>query len=169
MWTAFLKYFFNVLQHCFSSVVAFWLQGMWDPSSPTRDPTCTPALESKVPITGPPGSPSNLLITIIYLAVLGLSRGTQDLWTLCCMGSFGWSMQTLSWGMWDIVSRPGIRPPLPALGVWRPTSGPLVGKSLPILIQVVLIGRHNLYSTHTRISIIFFRNSLGIAFFKSEL
>ena len=77
-------------------------------------------------------------------------------------------MRTLSWGMWDIVSQPGIGPLLPALGAWSLTSGP-PGKSLPILIQVVLISGHNLYSTHTRITIIFFRNSLGITFLKSEL
>ena len=84
-------------------------------------------------------------------------------------GSFGWSIRTLSWDMWDIVSQPGIRPELlPVLGVWSLTSGP-PGKSLPILIHVVLTGGHNLYSTHTRIIIIFFRNSLGISFLKSEL
>ena len=36
-------------------VLYFWLRGVWDLSSLTRDPTCTPALEGKVLTTGPPG------------------------------------------------------------------------------------------------------------------
>ena len=33
-------------------------------------------------------------------------------------GIFSCSMQTLSWGMWDLVPWPGIEPRPPALGVW---------------------------------------------------
>ena len=42
---------------------------------------------------------------------------------LCC------SMQTLSWGMWDLITRPGIEPGPPALGAWVLATGSL-GKSL---------------------------------------
>ena len=36
-------------------VLAFQLWGMWDLSSPTRDPTVPPALEGEVLTIGPPG------------------------------------------------------------------------------------------------------------------
>ena len=36
-------------------VLDFWLQGMWDLSSPTRVQTCTPAVEGEVLTIGPPG------------------------------------------------------------------------------------------------------------------
>ena len=52
---------------------------------------------------------------------MGLSCGTQDLWSLLwhvrsllvACGIFSCSMQTLSWSMWDLVPWPGIEP-------WRP-------------------------------------------------
>ena len=39
--------------------LAFWLQGMWDPSSPTRARTLTLTLEGEVPNIGPPGKSQN--------------------------------------------------------------------------------------------------------------
>ena len=54
----------------------------------------------------------------LYLVVLGLSCGTQDLGpSLQHAGSFfSCSMKTLSCGMWSLVPWPGIEPGLPALG-----------------------------------------------------
>ena len=36
-------------------VLAFWLWGTWDLSSPTRDPAVPPALEGEILTTRPPG------------------------------------------------------------------------------------------------------------------
>ena len=55
-------FFFNV-EKCFKVltefvttlplfyVLVFWLRGTWDPSSPIRDRTCTPALEGEISTT----------------------------------------------------------------------------------------------------------------------
>ena len=59
----FIKSLLNLLRHCFSFfyVLVFWLRGMWEFSSMTRDGTATPlqlpALEAKVLTAGPPGKP----------------------------------------------------------------------------------------------------------------
>ena len=36
----------------------------------------------------------------------------------CCSGDLRCCMQTLSWGMWDLVPWPGIKPGPPALQAW---------------------------------------------------
>ena len=33
----------------------------------------------------------------------------------CSMGTLSFGLQILSWGMWDLVPRPGIKPGPPAL------------------------------------------------------
>ena len=38
------------------------LCGIWDPSSPTRDWTCIPAVEAEVSISRPPGEPQDLTV-----------------------------------------------------------------------------------------------------------
>ena len=40
------------------------LCGIWDPSSPTRDWTCIPAVEAEVSISRPPGESGTLLFFI---------------------------------------------------------------------------------------------------------
>ena len=42
----FLKSLLNLLLYCFCCyyILDFWPQGMWDPSSPTRDRICTPCI-----------------------------------------------------------------------------------------------------------------------------
>ena len=45
------------------------------------------------------------LFIFIYLTILG----------------FGWGMQTLSCGMWDLVPHPGIKAEPLVLGVWSPS------------------------------------------------
>ena len=44
-------------------VLVFWLQGLWDLNFPTRDRSCTPALEGDVLTTGPapPGEVPNFI------------------------------------------------------------------------------------------------------------
>ena len=65
----------------------------------------------------------------ILLAALGLSCGT---WDLPC------GMRTLSCGMWDLVPRPGIKPPARALGAQSlPTRPP--GKSLQTAFKILLL------------------------------
>ena len=62
---------------------------------------------------------SVVFVFSIFLAALGLSCGMQDLWSSSHhTGSFGYSLRTLSCGMWDLVSWPGIKPRPPALGAW---------------------------------------------------
>ena len=57
-------------------------------------------------------------LIFIYLVVLSLSRGTQDLWSsLQHAGSFSCGRWTPSCGAWDLVPRSGIEPRFPALGV----------------------------------------------------
>ena len=55
MWTiskVFFEFCYNIASvPCF----AFWLRSLWDPSSPSRDWTCTPTLEGVVLTTGPLG------------------------------------------------------------------------------------------------------------------
>ena len=49
----FLKSSLNLLQYCFCFMfLVFWLRGMWDLSSPTRDWTCTPCAGSQSPNHG---------------------------------------------------------------------------------------------------------------------
>ena len=43
MWTIF-KVFIELLQYCFCFICYFWLWGMWDLSSQTRDWTCNPCI-----------------------------------------------------------------------------------------------------------------------------
>ena len=61
---------------------------------------------------------SVVFVFSIFLAALGLSCGMQDLWSSSHhTGSFGYSLRTLSCGMWDLVAWPGTEPRPPALGV----------------------------------------------------
>ena len=54
---------------------------------------------------------------LVYLAVLGLSCSTQDLWSsLWYAGCFSCDVWILSCGMWDLVSWPGIVPGPPTMG-----------------------------------------------------
>ena len=39
-----LKSLLNLLQYCFSCFLCFWLRGMWDLISLTRDHPCTPGM-----------------------------------------------------------------------------------------------------------------------------
>ena len=41
----FLKSLLNLLQYCLCLIFWFWPQGMWDPSSPIKDWTCTSCVE----------------------------------------------------------------------------------------------------------------------------
>ena len=50
-----LKSLLNLLQYCFSCFLCFWLRGMWDLISLTRDQPCTPGMEGEVLTTGLPG------------------------------------------------------------------------------------------------------------------
>ena len=69
---------------------------------------------------------NSLKILFIYLAVLGLSHGMQDLQPsllyvgslLAACGIFSCAMWTLSCEMWELVFWPEFRPGLPALEAW---------------------------------------------------
>ena len=50
----------------------------------------------------------------IYMALLGLSRGTQDLSVVACRITV-FFLFLFSCGIWDLVPRPGIKPSSPAL------------------------------------------------------
>ena len=52
-------------------------------------------------------------IVFVYLAALGLHCSTQDL------QSSLWHVGSVSWSMWDLVPRPGIKPGPSTLGTWR--------------------------------------------------
>ena len=56
-----------------------------------------------------------IYIYLSVLVVLDLSCGFQNLVAACRMVSC--SVQTLSWGLWNLVPQPGIEPRPPKLGV----------------------------------------------------
>ena len=70
--------------------------------------------------------------TFIYLAALGLSCGMHNLWSslwhegcLVAIGEiFTCGIWTVSYGMWDLILWPGIRPGPPVWGAWILAAGP---------------------------------------------
>ena len=61
----------------------------------------------------------NSFLVSIYLEALGLSCGMQGLWsTLWHEGSLVAVYETVSYGRWDLVPEPGIKPRSPESGVW---------------------------------------------------
>ena len=56
MWTIFFKFVTILFLFCFG----FWLQGMWDPTSPPETEPTPPEREGTVLITGPPGKSLDL-------------------------------------------------------------------------------------------------------------
>ena len=86
MWIIFKVFIEFVAILLLSYVLVFWPRGMWDPSYPTRDQTHAPHSlhwEMKSSPLVHQGSPflfTYLFLEIfIYLTVLALSWGTQDL------------------------------------------------------------------------------------------
>ena len=76
------------------------LHGMWDFPRPGLEPV-SPALAGRLSTTAPPGKP-NLFLIFIYLAVLGLSCGTQDL--RCHVQDFYLRHEgSFSCSMWDLL------------------------------------------------------------------
>ena len=61
MWTIFKVFIESVTILLLFYVLVFWLQGMWDLSSPTRDQTHTPALEGEVLTSGLPGKSQKMI------------------------------------------------------------------------------------------------------------
>ena len=55
MWTIFKVYIEFVTVLLLFDVLFLWPRGTWDPSSPTRDPARTPALQGEALTTGPRG------------------------------------------------------------------------------------------------------------------
>ena len=58
----------------------------------------------------------NIYLFIWLCQLLVAALGFFDFW--CSLHDLSCTMQTLSWGMWDLVPSPGIKPGLPALGAW---------------------------------------------------
>ena len=59
-------------------------------------------------------------------------------WVLvAARGIFGCSMQTLSWGLWELVPWTGIEPGLPALGAWSLIFCCSLAKSCPTLCDLM--------------------------------
>ena len=56
----------------------------------------------------------NIYLFIWLCQLLVAALGFFDFW--CSLQDLSCTMQTLSWGMWDLVPSPGIKPGLPALG-----------------------------------------------------
>ena len=57
-------------------VLAFWPQGMWDPSSPTSDWTRTPSTGRQISATGPPGkslSSAVLSVECLHISTLNIN------------------------------------------------------------------------------------------------
>ena len=53
----------------------------------------------------------------IFVAACGIFAAVCGIFAVAC-GIFSRGMRTLSYGMWDLVPQPGIKPRPPALGVW---------------------------------------------------
>ena len=105
----------------------------WDPGSvPEQKAKILQAAQcsQKAPKQKTRGS----LFVFLYLVVLGLSCGSQDLgpWLQYAGSFFSCSMKTLSCGMWRLVPWPGIEHGPPALGARVLATGP-PGKSLDVL------------------------------------
>ena len=61
MWTIFKVFIVFYATLLLFYVLVFGPQGIWDPRSPTRDRTTSPALEGKVLTTGSPGKAQEIL------------------------------------------------------------------------------------------------------------
>ena len=75
----------------------------------------------------------NIYLFIWLCQLLVAALGFFDFW--CSLHDLSCTMQTLSWGMWDLVPSPGIKPGLPALGArslshWTTVGVPVLFESL---------------------------------------
>ena len=82
MWTIFKVFIEFVTILLLFCVLVFWLGGMWDLSSPTRDQTIPPALEGEILTTGPPGKSLVFVVFVKSQTSLIVLLMTVD-WEIC--------------------------------------------------------------------------------------
>ena len=120
MWIIYIvfnKFVTWLLPFFFFNALVFWLQSMWDLTSPTRHRTHTLCIERRVLNTGPPGIPWYLPLAYLFLRHLILSvllRGdctwypVSDLcWALC---SYAWSLGTGFWKLSQLIQGWSLKP-----------------------------------------------------------